>query len=454
VFLRALYGLPMTEDERVVFAHHTGRTTPRPGGYPEAVAVVGRQSGKSQVAAAVAVFEALRCPVPRDGSTVHALLIAQDARGVARTLLAYASAILSRVPLFAPLIASEKQDTITLASGVCVSAYPCRPQGVRGVRACIAIADELAFFRSSDGYPTDTEMLRALRPSLLTTGGRLLVLSSPYTSAGALYGLYQRHWAKDSETLIWQGRSDEMHPTLDPLWLERLRQDDPEGYISEIEAQFRTGTTVLFDLDSLAASVDRGVRERLPVPGTVSHGFVDAAGGSGSDAFTASVAHADGDLIIIDGLRVWKPPFDPSVIISECAAWLKTYACHEVTGDRYAGGFVPEQFRMHGLVYRPSEMDRSALYLATVPLLNAGRIRLTDNADLMREMQGLERRRGSNGRDRVDHRMGHHDDRSNVVCGAATLVRARAAKPMQQVNILSGQQVATEWSGCRFTPWS
>ena len=52
-FLRAVYGLPMDAQDLALFQEHTGRTEPRPGGYPEAVAITGRQSGKSAVAATV-----------------------------------------------------------------------------------------------------------------------------------------------------------------------------------------------------------------------------------------------------------------------------------------------------------------------------------------------------------------------------------------------------------------
>jgi len=37
---------------------------------------------------------------------------------------------------------------------------------------------------------------------------------------------------------------------------------------------------------------------------------------------------------------------------------------------------------------------------------------------LLRELRGLERRRSSAGRDRVDHRPGAHDDLANAVAGA------------------------------------
>ena len=92
------------------------------------------------------------------------------------------------------MIVAETADTIRLSNGVVVAAYPCRPAAVRGLRVCIAVVDELAHFISSDGRPTDIEMLRALRPTLAMTGGRLIILSSPYAQAGALWELRRRHY--------------------------------------------------------------------------------------------------------------------------------------------------------------------------------------------------------------------------------------------------------------------
>jgi hypothetical protein len=49
-----------------------------------------------------------------------------------------------------------------------------------------------------------------------------------------------------------------------------------------------------------------------------------------------------------------------------------------------------------------------------LPLVNSARVRLLDDAELLRELRGLERRRGAT-RDRVDHRPGAHDDRAIAV---------------------------------------
>jgi hypothetical protein len=124
-----------------------------------------------------------RSPRPRR-LELSALLVAQDQRSALRTLLKYASAPFDLVAMLKSAVVARTADTITLQNGVAIAAYPCRPQAVRGLRARVCVADEMAFFRSSEGYPTDVEMLRALRPTLATTGGKLIILSSPYAQSG------------------------------------------------------------------------------------------------------------------------------------------------------------------------------------------------------------------------------------------------------------------------------
>jgi hypothetical protein len=52
-----------------------------------------------------------------------------------------------------------------------------------------------------------------------------------------------------------------------------------------------------------------------------------------------------------------------------------------------------------------------------LPTINAATVDLPDDEKLLRELRGLERRRGLAGRDRVDHAPGQHDDRTNAVAG-------------------------------------
>lgn len=117
----------------------------------------------------------------------------------------------------------------------------------------------------------------------------------------------------------------------------------------------------------------------------------------------------------------------------------------ETTGDRYAPGFVNEGFRLNQIHYRSSERDRSALYLELLPLVNAQQVLLLDRPDLLRELRGLERRRGTGGRDRVDHRSGSHDDTANAAAGCLTLLAARRARGSAYMfNFLTGERIYSE----------
>lgn len=424
-FLRAVYGLPMDEADLELFRRHTGRQDPRPGGYPEAVVIVGVRSGKSRIAAAVATVEALAA-AQRGERGVYVPLIAQDLRGAQRTLFGYVREAFE-VPLLRGEMGQETTERLVVGGRVTVAVYPCRAAAVRGITAVVAVVDELAHFITTDGRPTDLEVLRAVRTRLATTGGKLLILSSPYAQAGALWELRRRHYGReDSPTLVWAAASAEMNPSLSPEVLARMAEEDPEAYRSEILGEFRSGLTTLLDPEAIEACVDTDApKERAPEDRHRYVSFVDAASGSGKDAFTVAVAHPDGERAVLDVVRAWKPPFNPSGVIQEAAELLKRYRLSRTSGDRYAPGFVSEGFRSHGVTYEPSERDRSTIYLELLPAVNAERVVLLNDPDLLRELRGLERRRGTTGRDRVDHRPGSHDDLANSAAGALVLAEPR-----------------------------
>lgn len=435
VFLRAAYGEPLESDDLELFRKHTGRTTydPPSGGFPEVCCIVGRQSGKTRIASTIAAYEAVLAEREPDRSELYAVLTAQDQRAALRALFAYARAPFEMVPVLKRSVSDVRAGSLRLKSGVTLATYPCRPAAVRGLRARVAVVDELAFFTATDGRPQDVEMLRALRPALATTGGKLVVLSSPYSQSGALWELHRRHFGRDdSPVLVWQASAPEMNPTLPSDYLERMREDDPEAYRSEVLGEFRTGTSTFFDPEALDACVVRGRRE-LPLDrGITYRAFVDPSGGS-RDAFTVAIGHRPTDQVVVDAIRAWQSPFNPTGVVAEAAVLLRAYGIREVTGDRYAGEWPREAFRAHGVRYETAQLDRSALYLELLPLVNAGTIELPDDDKLLRELRGLERRRGTAGRDRVDHRPGEHDDRANAVAGVVSLLGRPRVSPLESI---------------------
>jgi hypothetical protein len=81
--LHALFGIPMSGDDRALYERCTGRTDVPDGGAREAWLVVGRRGGKSMVLALIAVFLACFCNwapflSPGEGGTI--VVLAADRR--------------------------------------------------------------------------------------------------------------------------------------------------------------------------------------------------------------------------------------------------------------------------------------------------------------------------------------------------------------------------------------
>jgi hypothetical protein len=93
---------------------------------------------------------------------------------------------------------------------------------------------------------------------------------------------------------------------------------------------------------------------------------VDPSGGS-NDAMTLAIAHKEGNTVILDMVRERRPPFSPEAVVEEFANELKNYRITTVAGDRYAGEWPRERFRLHGVNYEVADKSKSELYLRDGP---------------------------------------------------------------------------------------
>jgi hypothetical protein len=262
-------------------------------------------------------------------------------------------------------------------------------------------------------------------------GSLLLAISSPFARRGAMHEAYKRHYGRDGDSkLVWKATSRELNPNISEETVEAALEEDPSAARAEWLAEFRRDIESFVSREAVEAVVVPGRFELAPVSGVTYSGFVDCAGGSGGgDSAALAIAYAedrDGETIaVLDLLREVKPPFAPSAVIEDFAADLLRYDIHEVTGDRWAGGFPPESFSKCNVEYRQSEKPKSDLYRDLLPLLNSGRCELLDNARLISQLCGLERRVARGGKDSIDHAPSRalnssegRDDVSNAAAGA------------------------------------
>jgi hypothetical protein len=60
--------------------------------------------------------------------------------------------------------------------------------------------------------------------------------------------------------------------------------------------------------------------------------------------------------------------------------------------------------------------------MGLLPIVNAGKVKLLDQPEVLRELRGFERQRRTAGKDMVGHRPGGHDDTAAAVAGVVAIL--------------------------------
>jgi hypothetical protein len=419
----------LTAEDRALALRLTGRTV-LPTVAPREVYVgAGRRGGKSRFGALVATWlAAAEYPQLSAGETAIVVHIAPDKRQ-AEIDLDYARGIVNDSKLLRAELIGDTADGLEFAHRVRLETATASYRTVRGRTLAGAVVDESAFLRADDSALPDKELVRALRPGLLTLRGPLLVISSPHRKLGILYDAHRKYFGNDAATrgLYIQASSRELNPGIDEQDVAEAMEDDPAAAQSEYLGHFREDLQGFLDDATIDAAIVPG-RRMLPRNLACKHvAFADPSGGRG-DSFTLAIAHAEpakdakqAGRAVLDVLQAVPPPFDPETVVSSYAETLKNYGLREVTGDQYAGEWVPAAFQRYGITYTPSELTRSEIYLECLPLFSQGRVELLDLPVLRTQLLLLERRTRAGGRDSVDHPRGAHDDHANAAAGALRL---------------------------------
>jgi hypothetical protein len=421
----ANFALPMTPEQLATYQQYTGRTDPPKERVVESWLQCGRRSGKSFILALTAVF--LACffdwkPYLTPGEAGYVLIVAADRRQ-SKTIFRYIRALITEVPMLARLVKQENAESIGLLNGIIIDIATVSHKTIRGRTVVACLADEIAFWQGEDSSSPDREVLDAIRPSMATVpGAMLLCASSPYARRGAMFEAYQQWYGKDAPVMFWKAPTRVMNPSVPQQFIDDAYARDAANAAAEYGAEFRTDIEALVSREAVEACIAAGVHERKPERKNRYSAFVDPSGGV-SDAFTLAISHREGETVILDAVLERKPPFSPEAVVEEFCDFLKTYRITKTRGDKYAGEWPREQFRKRGINYETSDKSRSEIYLDFLPLLNSGAIDLLDSDRLVTQLVGLERHTARSGRDSIDHRPGGHDDLINAVAGSMVNVR-------------------------------
>jgi hypothetical protein len=435
VLLKAIYALPLTDEEKDIFHQCTGRQTVLKDGYRELYCVAGRHSGKTRTMATLATYEALWGNWDQylaKGERAYIFLFAVD-RLQAGVAFNYVRGFLESFP---DEIEKITTDEIALKNRVTIMVKTSNFASSRGFSTAACFLDELAFYPTEQYASPAEELITALLPSLLPNGF-IIGASSPYARFGYLWDAYEMYYGQDEEDiLIWKAGTRFLNPTFHEgtfarLFKSKLRRAHME---TEMNAEFR------FDIEAfLPDSLIKGVMTRqptLPESGRAYFAFLDPSGGR-VDSMTLGIAHVEEeDGIVLDRLEEFTPPFSPEEVVAHFSGLMKSYGISRCTSDRFGGTWIEEPFRKQGIVIEMAELTASEIYLEFQVLVSMNKVKLLDHEKLYLQLRALERRARSGGRDQVTHPEGGHDDCANAAAGVCVLIRRQFCSRMPALPVL------------------
>jgi hypothetical protein len=326
--LIAAMGEELTDDEREVFRQLTGREREPGVRVEEFVGVVGRRGGKSRALSVLSTYIGGLCEHPAlvRGERGVLLLIAPDQRQ-AMICLDYIEATFDGSPILRQLIEARTAGTLRLKNRINIEVRASEFRNLRGPTYVAVIADESAFWLNDNSANPDGEILSAVRPGLATTGGPLIMISSPYARRGELWRMFKKHYGAsgDPALLVARAPSRVLNPTLPQSVVDRAMERDPAWALAEYGAEFRSDIENFVSIEAVEACVAGGVYERAFLRQHTYRGFVDPSGGR-SDSMTLAIMHLESnrETAVLDVVREVKPPFSPEAVVAEFSATLSS----------------------------------------------------------------------------------------------------------------------------------
>src|SRR5262249_18721464 len=120
----------------------------------------------------------------------------------ARVVFSYVRGFLEAAPALQREVVSLKRQEIELRNGIVIAVHSNSFRTVRGRTLVAAVLDEVSFWKDETSATPDTETYRAILPSLATTNGLLIGISTPYRKFGLLHQKFRDHFGVDSDDVL------------------------------------------------------------------------------------------------------------------------------------------------------------------------------------------------------------------------------------------------------------
>ncbi len=358
----------------------------------------GRQTGKTKTTAVKVVHFGF----VNEGSTV---LIVSAGLRQSRHLLEMASGLLDSSPVALSGVESRTQTVIELRNGSRIVALPCSEDRIRGYTADMIVCDEAAFM-------PEGVILRVLFPMLSTTGGGIVLLSTPWGRDHVFYRAFH-----NPEYSVFHVSAEDSPIVSRELIEEQRRELSEEAFRMEWLAEFAEPATTFFPQDLIRGCVDPEL-QLLPglevdVPEGSYFGGVDL--GKLGDHSVLAVVGKEGErleLVYLNELPLGTPYTEVAGLVARAEERFRFQGLYvDQTG---VGEPVLEEVRGRGapiakgvtLTARAKEEAMTSLKLA----MERGRLRMPYLRRLLGQINEQRHSYGPGGSLVFSHPGGGHDD--------------------------------------------
>jgi hypothetical protein len=187
VVLRGAFAERLTRAERAFFRSVAKREPPLHR-VKELWIIAGRRAGKDSVASGIAAHAAASFESAgrlRPGERALVACLAVD-KAQAALVAGYTRAFFREIPSLRALVERETADGLALSNGVDIAIMASDFRSIRGRTILCAILDECAYWKGEHSASPDKEVLRAIKPSMLTLSESMTI---------GISTAYQRKWS-------------------------------------------------------------------------------------------------------------------------------------------------------------------------------------------------------------------------------------------------------------------
>lgn len=398
--------------------------------------LAGIRSGKSLMAACLALRAALTCDLsrlrPGEIPRVSVVSIHTD---LAHVVYSHLRGTIEAQPALRKLLVCDPTaDLITLR-------HPSRRtveiKVVAGSRAGSSLVARWSAGAIFDEFPrmfgereavVNFDQARKAVIGRLVPGAQLVAIGSPWAPSGPAHRVVTDHFGRPTRDLVVvRGTGPQMNPAeWTPERCAALRRQDIAAYRTDVECEFADEYAGLFASGTLNRCIRELPLERAPADRQHYVAAIDPA--TRSDSWTLLVlSRNEEQRIEVTLARRWRPEgqtLSPARVLREIAGILRPYRTHVVHTDSWSADAIRSLGLNHGLYLQDTRMNaarRVEAFDALRVLVTEQQIEFPAHDDLLDDLRAVRRVSGPSGpRIELPRVGGSHCDYASALALALT----------------------------------